>query len=134
MSNTYGESSVLQTAAVAIPTTVETVVATSNALSPPVDSFLAMIQGWLQLTSGTGTTGVTLRVRRGTDITGVLVGVATVQTDPGGAGATSDYSIQVQERPGAGGSFVYVLTVQQTAAAANGSVLQASIAVTMMAG
>lgn len=108
--------------AVTIVTTTETVIAT---LGPFNENQVAPAQGItfdgnINMTVGTGGTAVTVRVRQGTAITGTLVGVAQVQTATAGntinlpIGELDPTLIQVNAQ--------YVVTVQQTAASANGTV------------
>lgn len=120
--------SVQSTTDVTLTTTTETVVATISGVNTPRRTTVT-IKGWAQLTSGTATTTVTVRIRRGTTITGTLVDEANAITIGAAAGTTEEYEITVQDEniDLAGGS--YVLTLQQAAATGNGSCLQASIEV-----
>lgn len=108
-----------------VTTTTETVVATSLPVSTRGASEQVTITGWVDFTSGTGATALTLRVRRGTGITGTLVSNANAQTVT--AGNTLDYDLVVVDTPGEVAGQQYVLTVQQTAATGNGTALAASI-------
>lgn len=93
---------------------VETVVATLP-VPPLADNPLitgVIVDGVVNYTPGTGTTQVTVRVRRGTTIAGALVGVAQVHAlvagNPGGIPFSA-----LDLAPVPGGS--YCVTVQQTA-------------------
>jgi hypothetical protein len=55
------------------------------------------------------------------------VGEANVKQIGTAAGSTEDHDIQVTDTPGEVASQTYVLTVQQTAASANGSNLEAHL-------
>lgn len=115
------------TSAVTVTTTSETIVATSLAFSTRGPNEQVSIKGWVQMTLGTNTTGLTLRIRRGTTTSGTLVGVATPETVI--AGNTGDFDINVVDTPGDVAGQQYVMTVQQTGASANGSVPQASLSI-----
>lgn len=119
------EQDVAVLTATALVTTAETVIATSLPISTRSASEQLTVTGWADILAGTGATGVVLRVRRGTGITGTLVSNATTQTLA--AGNTLDFDLVVTDTPGEVAGQVYVLTAQQVAATANGSVTAASI-------
>ncbi len=118
-------ASVTVTAAVALVTTAETVLATLAGISPPFSNPLIRLLGWAVITTGAGTTGVTLRFRRGTTITGTLAGIATTVTASAGANTLCVYA--VEDTPGEVANQQYVWTAQQVAATANGSALQSEL-------
>lgn len=108
-----------------IVTTTELAVGTltigsTNGPSVPV-SFNAIIEA----TSGTGTTALRIRIRRGTDITGTVVVDSTPETALGGAGNAAQYVLEGSDVPGDVGGQAYTLTIQQTGATANGTVTYA---------
>lgn len=111
--------------AVNIPTTTETVVAT---LGPFNENQAAPAQGVafdgnINITTGTGATGVVVRVRAGTTGTGTLIGVAQTQTAT--AGQTINIPIAELDPTLVQANAQYVVTIQQTAASANGTVNRA---------
>lgn len=108
-----------------LTTTSETVVATLDAPSPNRAGVVVTVRGWAQLTSGTGTTAVTARIRRGTTVGGDLVGEGNAVAAT--AGDTADHSISVDDTPGEVSSLSYVLTLEQTGASADGTAVQASL-------
>lgn len=114
---------------VTLTTTTEGVVITSDLIAPPYDAVQAVILAWCQLTSGTATTTVTPRIRRGNAITGALVGEANAENLKTAAGSTEPFLIMVAEDLTRIASIQYSLTLQQAAATGNGTVLQASILV-----
>ena len=107
--------------AVNVPTTTETVIATvgpfneNQALPAQGVNF----DGNINITTGTGTTAVVVRVRAGS-LTGALVGVA--QTQVATAGQTINIPISELDPTLVQANAIYVVTVQQTAASANGTV------------
>ena len=108
--------------AVTIPTTTETVVAT---LGPFNENQSAPAQGIsfdgnINITSGTGTTAITVRVRAGTTTAGTLIGVA--QSNVATAGQTINLPVAELDPTLVQANAQYVVTVQQTAASANGTV------------
>lgn len=108
-----------------LTTTSETVVATLDAPSPNRAGVIVTVRGWAQLTSGTGTTAVTPRIRRGTTVSGDLVGEGNPVDVT--AGDTADHSITTDDPPGEVSSLNYVLTLEQTGATADGTAVQASL-------
>jgi hypothetical protein len=105
-------------------TTAETVVATLGGVSTQSADGLVQLDGFASLTTGTGVTAAVVRVRRGIDATGTLIGEAT--TSQIAASLPTTLAITVQDAPGEG-TFSYVLTVQQTAATGNGTCTQAAL-------
>lgn len=107
--------------AITIPTTSETVLATLGPFSenqaPPAQG--VAFDGNINLTSGTGTTSVVVRVRSGS-LTGPIIGVAQSQTVT--AGQTINIPIAELDPTLVQATAVYVVTVQQTAATGNGTV------------
>lgn len=113
--------------AVNIPTTSETVVATLSDVETTGAGDAVDLQGSVDITAGTGATAVTLRVRRG-GVAGAVVRANNPQTIAAGNTATLD--IEATDNPGDVAGQVYVLTVQQTAASANGTVNHADLRAT----
>lgn len=107
-------------------TVAETVVATVSGIVTP-RAVSIIVKAWAQLVTGTATTAVTPRIRRGTDATGVLVGEGNPVTLGAAAGGTEDFEIDVVDPAQDVSGSSYVLTLQQTAATGNGSCLQAQI-------
>lgn len=105
---------------VPVVTTTETVVMTLPAISTAVGNSVAICANFT-FTTGTGTTAVTIRVRRGTTITDTLVGEANPLNYA--AAVTRDLSFSVVDNPGELAGQPYVVTIQQTAATANGTAL-----------
>jgi hypothetical protein len=114
---------------VTLVTTAETVVATLTGVSTPRKTNVT-IEGWCQLTTGTNTTALTPRIRRGVDATGTLVGEANPVTIGAAAGGTEDVEIKVTDVGVDLSNATYVLTVVQTAASANGTSLLAGMSAT----
>lgn len=112
------------TADTTIVTTAETVAATLAGVSTDRPDMEVLLSGWCQLTTGASVTSCVLRIRRGTDATGTLIGEGNLCA--AAASAADSFDIEVKDTPGEG-SFTYVLTVVQTAATGNGTVTQASL-------
>lgn len=77
------------------------------------------VSGILNVTAGTGTTAVVVRVREGRGIAGTLVGTAKTHTLAAGASASipfCEYDSAVGENQ------IYSVTIQQTGATGNGTV------------
>lgn len=117
------------TANVTLVTTAETVIVTSDPVRPPYATSRVVVLAWGQLTTGGSTTAVTARIRRGTTASGTLIGEANAEGVKIAAGGTEPFFIIAAEQLGNVESATYVLTLEQTGAAANGSALQAGIVV-----
>ena len=96
----------------ALSAAAETVCATMAGVSTDNAGATIVLDGTVDLTTGTGTTAITLRIRRGVDATGVLVGVAEVP--PIAASTRGTFAIQAVDQPGEVAGQSYVLTAQQT--------------------
>lgn len=120
---------VMTTVAVALVTTAETVIITSPPIEVQTPGQRIVVWAWAQLTIGTATTAVTPRIRRGSLITGTLVGTANAEAPIAAAGATRPVIMLVVDNDPGSDRAVYSLTLQQTAATGNGSALQATIVV-----
>lgn len=121
------ELSVAFTTDVPLVTTAETVLATLSGISTPHPATKVKIEGWAQITLGTATTAVTMRIRRGTAITDTLIGEANAEQISTAAGASEAHTIETEETLGEVANVSYVLTAQQTAATANGAALQGEL-------
>jgi len=121
------------TANVTLTTTNETVVATVSGITTPRPGVKVVLRGWAQITTGGSTTALTARLRRGTTITDPLVGEANPEQVEAAAGSTEGIDIAFEDTPGELASGSYVLTVQQTAAAADGTSLQAELTAEVLA-
>lgn len=108
-------------------TTAETVVATLSGVATNQPGATIFLHGQATVTTAASTTALTLRVREDS-LTGTIVDEATPDTLEAAAGSTETHDIAVDfVAAGEYGSKTFVLTVQATAAAANGSCLQASL-------
>jgi len=118
-----------QTTNVTLTTTTEAVIISSPSIALPANMVRAIILAWAQLTTGTLTTTVTPRIRRGTLITDPLVGEANAENIKAAAGQTEPFMILLVEDITGFDRVEYSLTLQQAAATGNGTALQASILV-----
>lgn len=122
-SNTFIE---YESANVTVTTTNETVVCTLSGVSTGRKATVNL-EGWLQFTTGANTTALTARIRRGTTITGTLICEATAQEIAAAAGSEEEITINGED-PGVDLSgATYVLTIQATAASADGTALQSKL-------
>lgn len=122
MADTYTNSVTTDTPVV---TTAETAAVVSDPVSTGSGAEEITINGAVSITTGTGTTAVTLRCRRGSGVAGAVVG----ETEPVtiGAAASANIPYSFSDTPGEVAGQLYTLTVQQTAASANGTINNASI-------
>jgi len=119
---------------VTITTTTEAVAVSSGAVPFPRASGQVLVSGWAQVTTGAGTTALTPRIRRGTAITGTLVGEANAEQVKAAAGSTEPVFAMAREDRANEGTVEYSLTVQQTGATGNGTILQSGITVLVLGG
>jgi|KBSSwiStaDraftv2_1062776.scaffolds.fasta_scaffold1358516_2 hypothetical protein len=113
--------------AVTLVTTAETAVVTVtpfNTSSPGGEG--VSISGSLNITTGTATTAVVIRVRQGSGVAGTVVGAALTYTIGAAVSATIPYDVLDTTALSATGQ-QYTVTAQQTAASANGTVNLATV-------
>src|SRR3954471_7634918 len=72
---------------VALTTTSKTAIITSNLTRTPRDEVEVVVIGYAQLTTGTNTTAVTARIRRGTTTSDTLVNEANAEQVKAAAGS-----------------------------------------------
>lgn len=109
-----------------ITTTTEQVVATISGIVTGRKEDIRLT-GNMQVTTGGSTTALTPRIRRGTGITGTVVGEGNPLQVATAAGGTEELTLSCVDTARDVSGESYVFTVQQTGAAANGSCLQASL-------
>lgn len=134
MAQIFQGDAVAVTNGTAVVTTAETVAVTGNPLSLPYNNAKVRIRGNVVLTPGTSTTGVTVRIRRGTTITDTLIGPATNQTAGVTAAAPQTFPIAYTDTLAGVVQAQYSLTVQQAGAAANGTIVSANIESEVLSG
>jgi hypothetical protein len=113
---------------VTLTTTTEAVIVSSPVIQIPADAGEVIVFGWAQLTTGTNTTAVTPKIRRGTLITSTLVNEANAEGVKITAGGTEPFYAMAVETLTVSNA-VYSFTLTQTSASANGSALQGGICV-----
>lgn len=130
----FGKDVQCPAAAVTLVTTAETVVQIGAAMPVPNATGKAAVTGFVTLTIGTNTTAVTLRLYRGTSASGTLIGTAVAQAGNFTAGSPANFFVVATDTLTNVGSAQYTLTVQQTAASANGSVTTAKLDTEVLSG
>lgn len=126
MSLTYGNATIVNAAPV---TTAETIVWQSPPASPRYDQDQWTIEGVLDFLTGTATTAVTIRCRRGSLVTSPIVGSAELDTVA--AAVNQPVPFQFVDAPGAVAGLVYSITYQATAATGNATINSAAGEVTI---
>lgn len=111
------------TVPVPLVTTAETTIATTD--SVPIDFGITgegvRVAGVLNVTTGTAATAITVRVRSGVGTGGTLIGVAATHTlPPASSPANIAYEVLDTGSVASVLNVQYTVTVQQTAATANG--------------
>ena len=112
---------------VTVTTTTEQVAITTPILRIKRNSAIVMIAAWCQLLLGTGTTGVIPAIRRGTAITDTLVTGQDIIAIQSAVATNAQYHMVVFDQLTAEQNVQYSFTVDQQAASANGTVVQAGI-------
>lgn len=107
----------------------ETVVATLSGVSPDNAFPSVLLEGSCNVATGTGTTAVVIRIRRGTTAAGTLIGKALTSTF--GESKEIGLGITVLDQPeGELASQSYVMTIQRTAGTGKGKVTGATLTAT----
>jgi hypothetical protein len=117
------------TSDVTLTTTSETVIVSSASACVPRPDAEVVVIAYAQLTTGTNTTAVTPRIRRGSTTSGTLVGEANAEIIKAAAGSIEPFYIMATETRSNVNAADYTLTLQQTGASANGSALFGAILV-----
>lgn len=120
----------LQTADTVLVTTAETVVCTLLGVNTPRKTNV-FLRAWAQVTTGTNTTALVIRIRRGTTVAGTLIGEQDPVTIGAAAGGTEEIECAAIDGNVDLAAASYVVTVSQTGATANGNVTRAGIRATM---
>lgn len=126
MNRTYSQQAA---PALAVVTTAETVAALTNGVSLTYDNDQVNVTGNVLLTAGTGTTSVTVRCRRGNGVNGAIVG--TAQPVSVVAGNNVALPVDFLDTPGAVAGQQYSITVAQTGATANGTIVSYEVTITV---
>ena len=108
-----------------ISTVVETIGARIDGISTENADEDIVLQGLAVVTTGVGTTAVTMRVRRGTAITDPLVGELANLTI--GAAVNGQPRIIVKDNPGVVANQSYIVTVQQAGATGDGTLASSAL-------
>lgn len=107
-----------------VTTTSETVVASCPALPlDAVPSTPIRISGVVNITAGTGTTAVVVKIRQGNTVGGTQVGVSLTHTLAAGASGQIAFDLLDSSFISTG----YCVTVTQTGASGNGTINDAAI-------
>ena len=121
-------------AAVPVVTTAETLVVVGFPVTLPSGNGKAVIRGWLDLTVGAGTTAVTIAVYRGNAIGGTVIGQKNAESGDFTAGNTAHFEAEFIDLLSNVGGAQYCMSVTQTGATGNGSVLNALIDTRVLSG
>lgn len=121
-------------AAINVPTTTETLAVTGMSVPLPTTNGKAVIRGWVQLTVGAGTTGVTLTIYAGTAIGGRVVGQQNINAGNFTAGSIGAFNVEFTDALSNVGGAQYCMSVKQTAATGNGTILSAALNTMVLSG
>jgi hypothetical protein len=130
----FGEDVEVPDGPVSVPTTAETLVTVGRAVSLPTGNGKAVVRGWVEMTIGAGTTAITLTIYEGTAIGGPVVGqkIPDAGSFTPGSNATfeAEFIDMLSEVTGA----QYCMSVLQTGATGNGTVLAALLDTKVLSG
>lgn len=116
------------TTAVTLTTTTEAVVISSPRLNIPRDEAEVVVLCYAELTTGTNTTAVVARIRRGTSVSSPLVSEENEQNVKAAAGSIEPFVAMVSEQIRAT-AVQYSCTLDQVGASADGSAIYGGILV-----
>lgn len=120
--------------AIALVTTAETLAGVGFALSLPSGNGKAVVKCYLELTAGTSTTAVVVKVYRGATVAGSPIATFT-NTIPAAAGAPSlNFIHATSDVLQSATQAQYCFSVTQTSATGNGSIVAASIETELLSG
>lgn len=134
MSQLFAVDAVPLVPTLAVVTTTETAIVNSNQIPVPFQTAKAVLQAMVNFTPGTTTTAVTLRIRKGIGIAGTLVGEAYVSGSGLTAAVASNFMVLATDLLAGVGVGQWTLTIQQTAATANGTVNSAVLQSMLLSG
>lgn len=92
------------------------------------------MRGWLDLTVGTGTTAITIAVYQGSAIGGAVVGTKNPEAGDFTPGSTAHFEVEFIQLFTNVSGVQFCLSVQQTGASGNGTVLSALIDTKVLSG
>lgn len=116
-----------QTQVLAVPTNVstETAIAVSPAITNALPGGSVKVSGRLNITAGTGTTAINVKVRQGNGLTGAILGPAAGENHTLAAGASGSIGFDYDDTSGAygaDGGIQYTVSVTQTGGTGAGTV------------
>ena len=117
-----------------VPTTTETLVATSSAVSTPNPNGKAVITVWCQLQVGSGTTAVQIAVYAGNAIGGRVVGSKQSMSGGFAPGGIAQFAAEFLDPFSNTGQVQYCFSVLQTGATGAGTVLNSIIETKVLSG
>lgn len=121
-------------APVTVTTNTETLVVTSFPLTWSTSNGKAAIRGWMDLKVGTGTTDITIAIYRGSAIGGPLVGTKNPESGDFTPDSTAHFEVEFVDVLENVGESQYCMSVTQTGATGNGTVLAALIDTKVLSG
>lgn len=130
----YGEDVQMTPAPVAVPTITETLIAVGHVVTTPNPNGKAAVRASLQLTVGAGTTGLTFTMYAGAAIGGRVVGTHTPDTGNFTPGSTAFFQIEFTDPFDNVSGVQYCVSVTQTGATGDGSIVTALIDTKVLSG
>jgi hypothetical protein len=121
-------------APIAIPTTTETLVLTSNDVTTPNPNGKAVVRATVEMTVGAGTTGITLTVYSGSQLGGRIVGQKIPDAGDFTPGNNATFQCEFIDPFSNTSDVQYCVSVTQTGATGNGNVLSALIDTKVLSG
>jgi hypothetical protein len=119
---------------ITVVTTAETLVVVSNNVTTPNPNGKAAVRGWLDITVGTGATSLTIAIYQGAAIGGPLVGTKNPEAGDFTPGSTAHFEVEFISLFNNVGSVQFCMSVTQTGASGNGSVVAALLDTKVLSG
>lgn len=119
---------------ITVLTTAETLAIWSFPLTLSSGNGKAVIRGWMDLNVGAGTTAITITIYRGNAIGGTVIGQKNPEAGDFTPGSTAHFEVEFIDLLNNVGGAQYCMSVTQTGATGNGTILDALINTTLLSG
>ncbi|HLJ76891.1 MAG TPA: hypothetical protein VKT75_05735 [Acidobacteriaceae bacterium] len=119
---------------ISVVTTAETLAVVGQAVTLPTNNGKAAIRGFVQLNVGASTTAVTLTIYAGNAIGGRVVGAQNANAGNFTAGQIGAFMVEFTDVLAGVSAAQYCMSVKQTGASGNGTILNAALDTMVLSG
>jgi hypothetical protein len=130
----FGEDVQMPVPPISVTGTTETLVVVGGKVSTPNPNGKAVVRCWCEIQTGTGTTDITLTVYSGPAIGGRLIGTKVADFGEFTAGAKATFEIEFIDPFSNVSDVQYCMSIMQTAATADGKVMNALLDTKVLSG